>query len=520
MLAVLRGLALLVFVAHASHAAADFTLTGSMSTDRYYGTATLLADGMVLITGGLTRNGVISSAELYDPATGSFTPTGGMTTPRYFHRATLLADGRVFITGGQTFTPVAQIHSSAEVYDPGTGTFTPIGDMGTPRMLHTATLLADGKVLIAGGYDGGRSLLRDAELYDPTTNTFAPTGSMVLGRSDYTATLLPNGNVLVAGGGSASAELYDPATGVFAVTGSMARHREEHTATLLADGRVLVVGGFWDDGSTELYDPASGLFAPAGSMSVPRFSHAAAALPDGGVLISGGAVPPPPGVDSTPLASAEVFDPTTNSFGIAGDMTVPRQYHTATTLADGRVLIAGGDGVGTAELYAAAAPSFAIDVTQARVKFGRPGKVDDKVSLQAKFTYPGAPEGVIKVVFDGVTLLDVPFASFEREHRNTYAYRARNVHAKIDLQRGTLKLTRHRMLLTGIDNANGIDVVIRFGASVATDHFVMREHRHHGERTLYYGTKTDSHDRDEDARPDQGKDKNNSRDARSGSRRK
>src|SRR5512140_26592 len=135
----------------------------------------------------------------------------------------------------------------------GPGLFTATGSMHAARGHHTATLLPDGRVLIAGGYDEPTTCLAGAELYDPATGSFTVTGSLANARASHTATLLPSGKVLVTGGISfgpaggppylASAELYDPATGTFAPTGAMATPRSGHTATLLQDGRVLIVGG-------------------------------------------------------------------------------------------------------------------------------------------------------------------------------------------------------------------------------------------------------------------------------------
>jgi hypothetical protein len=178
-----------------------------------------------------------------------------MAVGRESHKATLLSDGKVLVAGGTLFLNILdRVTATAELYDPATGTFSPTGSMTTPRQDFTATLLPNGKVLVAGGFDNSGRALATAELYDPASGTFTLTGSMAAPRTGHTATLLPNGKVLVAGG--FTAELYDPATGTFSFTGGLATARTGHTATLLQSGQVLVIGGAGSSGilaSAEIY---------------------------------------------------------------------------------------------------------------------------------------------------------------------------------------------------------------------------------------------------------------------------
>jgi hypothetical protein len=308
-----------------------------MSTPRAAHTATLLPNGKVLITGGMERNGgFFATAELYDPDTGKFTPTGSMTTKRVGSKAILLRTGKVLIIGGSNHEDGSL--ASAELYDPATGTFTATGSMkGKGGGL--VTLLADGRVLVVGGYN---------EIYDPSTGTFSLTGKIDLQQSSTATllTLLKNGKVLLTGSVTypaesplASAELYDPASGSFAGIGNMTKARAKQAATLLPDGRVLITGGIDRNGpqgrtaSAEIYDPAKNSFVAIASMSVARFKHAdtAVVLPNGKVLIAGGG------------ERAEVFDPATSTFNIvSGSLDEAWFFATATLLQSGKVLIVGG----------------------------------------------------------------------------------------------------------------------------------------------------------------------------------
>jgi hypothetical protein len=250
-----------------------------MADARTFHRATLLADGRVLVTGGDGAYGPLASAEIYDPRTARFSPTGSMVIASSLHTATLLPDGRVLVAGGGD-SAGGLCFPLAEIYDPTTGTFTRTGALTTNRCGHTATPLADGRVLLAAGTSNweGTGFQSSAEIYDPKTGKFTTTGSMAVAPGMATATLLSDGRVLVAGGNQvldqslASAEIYDPKTGTFSPTGSMATARTFHTATRLFDGRVLVIGGDSDGwniagpflASAEIYNPLTGTFRPAG----------------------------------------------------------------------------------------------------------------------------------------------------------------------------------------------------------------------------------------------------------------
>ncbi len=312
-----------------------WTATGSMIEAGGW-MATLLRDGRVLAAGG-GRAG--SSAELYDPDSGSWTATGAMIEGR--QTATLLTDGRVLVTGGS---------GSAELYDADAGSWTATGHMIEDQLGHIATLLTDGRVLVTGGYRVDVSgnfvnILDSAELYDPVSGTWTVTANMTGVRIAHSATLLRDGRVLVAGGGSsgdgdggplATAELYDPRTGTCTATGSMIE-AGSHTAVLLADGRVLVAGGGRGDGaSAELYDPSTGSWTATGNLVEGRFGPSATLLLDGRVLVAGG------NSNGGLLASAELYDPSSGSWAATPDMAGVRAGHTATLLRDGKVLVAGG----------------------------------------------------------------------------------------------------------------------------------------------------------------------------------
>ena len=341
-----------------------------MTSPRADAASIRLSGGRVLICGGTATGnvgGVLSSAEIYDPASQRFTRTGSMTVARQGHTITMLLDGRVLIAGGARNVGFRSELASAEIYDPSTGTFIATGSMSVPREGHTATILRDGRVLIVGGSDNGTHTLDSAEIYDPAAGTFSRVGHLNQPREAHTATLLLSGKVLIAGGGRGgmpggyisydTAEIYDPATSRFTtIRAHMKFDRVGAAAERLSDGRVLIVGGksgkllmsrrhpglssLTPLSSAEIYDPESGTFIRTGDMSAPHYLATATMLGNDQVLVVGGWLMQ--GFVVVGMRDADVYQPQTNRFFSAGRTAVARLENTATLLDDGEVLVAGG----------------------------------------------------------------------------------------------------------------------------------------------------------------------------------
>lgn len=393
-----------------------FTATGNMTTPRDLATATVLPSGKVLVVGGYDATGAtLASAELYDPATGAFTATGSMSVPRQEHTATLLPNGKVLIAGGVKWAFPTTFYASAEVYDPATGQFTLTSTMNSPHVDHTATLLSNGKVLVASGEgsvnpDGSNQQITPiAELYDSSTGTFTPTGSMNIGRFNQAATTLFDGRVLITGGyadvntrtATASAEIYDSGTGTFTPTGNMNVTRAEHSSTLLPNGTVLIGGGFNSGGffsgvqlsTAEIYRPLAGNFKGPANMAFAHSRIVAPLLPNGAVLLASG-------------TNAEMFFPTDPPFLVEGfsstaNMPSARRQHAAVALPNGLILLVGGtDGsaggtsaLATAVLYNTVTNSFTPTGPMATPRFDPRATLlpNGKVLVTGGFTTGGFP---------------------------------------------------------------------------------------------------------------------------------
>jgi len=317
---------------------ASWTTTGNMNNGRYGHTATFLRNGKVLVAGGAGPNScstTTSTAELYDPVTGTWSATGNLNTARISHTATLLQSGQVLVAGGAGGNGHKVSLDSAELYDPATGMWRTTGNFSTIRGRASATLLPNGKVLAVGGSGAGPT----AELYDPITGTWSNTGAPDMGGYQV---LLPNGKVLAVWEGSPwdnyygglLAELYDPATGHWSDTGFVHGMLSADTLTLLRNGEVLIIG---DGGKSQLYDTTTETWSLTGSFNTSRYNFFTATLQaDGRVLVAGG------NDNNGFVSQAELYDPTVGTWGFTSHLNVPRISHTGTLLANGKTLIVGG----------------------------------------------------------------------------------------------------------------------------------------------------------------------------------
>ena len=332
----------------AAQAEAFLVNSGPLNYARNGYTTTLLTNGQELIVGGYLHTEILtvsnrhlSGAELNDPVTGKWKETGAMNTTRDSHTATLLLDGKVLVAGGTDSKGVAL--SSAEVYDPTIGKWTMTRPLNSARFYHTSALQPDGTVMVAGGHNGS-DRLEDTEIYDPAKGAWTAgttiTNLLPVVHSGHTATTLANGKVLIAGGDAAgSAERYDPTTGMWTKTGALKTARAGHTETLLRSGKVLITGGNGSGfylSTAELYDPATGAWTNTGALTINSIGHTATLLPNAKVLVAGGQG------DRGHVARAELYDPATGKWMPTGPLITPRASHTATLLRNGKVLVTGG----------------------------------------------------------------------------------------------------------------------------------------------------------------------------------
>jgi N-acetylneuraminic acid mutarotase len=312
-----------------------WTATGTMATARMSHQAITLLDGRVLVVGGV-QSEVLSSVEIYDPAHGTFSSANSMRERRIWFGIAKIAGGRILVSGGASKTTGGAL-STAEVYDPVTNRWSAVASMKSPRLGHRMIGLPSGKALVVGDAP-------TPEIYDPATDRWTALAASIA-RAEPIAVLLPTGKILVAGGFThSSAELYDVDRDSWSSAGAMSIARARAAAALLPSGKVLVVGGGNGEpiSSAEQYDPIDNVWRSAGTMATDRDLFAFGALPSGKVLVAGGMS----AADSTtPIAGAELYDPSTNAWGRLRAMPAPIVGATASVLASGAILVAGGSRV-------------------------------------------------------------------------------------------------------------------------------------------------------------------------------
>jgi len=340
------------------------TTKGNLLSPLWLNTQVLLTNGNVLVAGGANLTNVLNTAQLYNPTTGLWTATGSMQTARESFAAVALANGQVLVEGG--VGSGGAILATAELYTPSTGNWTPAGAMSVARYGHTATLLQNGTVLVTGGCTSASCppVTGVTELYDPTTNTWTTTTSLNLARTNQTATLLHNGKVLVVGGtttgspanSTKSCELYDPTAKTWTTVASTSVPRNQHATALLASGKVLVSGGYYQGGAystAEIYDPTANAWTPTGNMTLGRFAHTATTLANRTVLIAAGGTFH--GLTYQPTPTTEIYDVVTGTFKATGSLNQWRMSQTASLLKSGRAMVLGGNDYSglsqTAEIY-------------------------------------------------------------------------------------------------------------------------------------------------------------------------
>jgi hypothetical protein len=331
----------------------------------------------VLIAGGNSGYGnpATAAAEVYDEKSGAWVPVASMTSSRLLHTATLLPDGKVLMVGGATRYPAGAPTNTAEIYDPAGGQFAATsGNLADARYRHSATLLGDGRVLIVGGW-GENGALASAELYDPVTQTFSPAGNMQTARERHAAVAFDGGNkVLVVGGLSHTYEIWDSASNGFTAQGQIPSVQEifPDPVTDSAGNRMIVGGMPYSDyyevtAAEQLLNPETQSFTAGKNLNEARSGHTLTALAEGTQLVAGG-------FDGKVLGSAELRKPS-GWTTLATALVTARTDHTATLLSNGGVLIAGGTGadgspLASTEIYDPATQSFKAGPSTGFVRFG------------------------------------------------------------------------------------------------------------------------------------------------------
>lgn len=311
-----------------------FGTAPSLAEPREGASAVVFASGAVLVAGGGSNGNPLASAEVYTSVEPAWTDGPQPPADRILEASVRMPSGRVLIIGGWTGTTMDDVWA----YDPVANQFEKKASMGTPRLWHTATLLLDGRVLVAGGSTDFGNSMASSEIYDPVSDTWTPAGAMPSPRMDHTAELLPDGSVMAVCGDDYdgySAVRFDPATSSWSAVASTLGWHASCRAMLLDSGKVLLVGFEWP----ELYDPVADQWADAGLPSYDLRGAAMVRTPDGRVMLAGGVA----GQGSATNETVS-FDPETGDWRVLAPMPVSRSDAASLMLPDGRLFVAGGAG--------------------------------------------------------------------------------------------------------------------------------------------------------------------------------
>lgn len=366
---------LILLISSVAFAQGKVTRVPPLKDARQHHTATLLADGRVLVVGGRGTDGLstLASCELYAPKKNTWSPCAPLTVARSHHAATLLPDGRVLVTGGTTHESVGDQNrfvalASAEVYEPAKNRWVAVTPMSDARNGHTATLLGDGTVLVVGGAREQRLHLASTERFDPAKNAWTTEQPLDVARWLHTAVRTSEGDVVIAGGRSnaaqekkgpgvsiADVERFDVKARTWTTLPPMSEPRQRTSFIAAADGALIVIGGQTTTSSTnyaETWRPGLTQWVPfENHLSMSLSAHTGTRLPDGDLVVIGGE--PPNAVDTSRVQRWRLA---TKEWCLAGELSVSRKTHSATLLNDGRVLVVGGTSGGlpekTAELWA------------------------------------------------------------------------------------------------------------------------------------------------------------------------
>jgi N-acetylneuraminic acid mutarotase len=331
----------------------------TLQPPRAYHTVTRLSNGEILLIGGSqSPDNFLSEVDIFDPSTGLSRQAAPLHTPRHGHTATLLADGRILVIGGYNIQQ--QWLTDAEIYDPSANTWTIMPPLHPHGVEHTATLMKDGRVLVVGGCIGSGVCTSRVEIFDPRSDTWSEAMPLKSNRASHTANLLKDGRILIAGGGSGigddnpvggDALLYDPQTNSWVATGKMVKMRSQARSVQLTDGRVLIAGGITQEerpllkmsASAEIYDPISNSWTAIEDLSEARYQHNLVLLADGRVLTIGGARDyNNVWTEGSFVREIECYNPHTGHWNTIGRI-YPGAGAASVLLADSRVWVTGGE---------------------------------------------------------------------------------------------------------------------------------------------------------------------------------